>query len=616
MVNLEGSGEKLYFALAIVNQISKHVPTETRIGALYDIACNFKHHIETRQLVPELFERLEFATSVFHAYAHSWGCQVEFNPRLIPNFGLTDGDGCERLWSALRSLIPINRQSNKSHRLVNLAVRTQAVNEANVARLGSWLTRRFRSAEARRHAAQAELSSVTSEDANWSEEAFRAAWQEQRTAEASKTAAQGAEEDRMKANKLYQLVEEYYKIERRIDEEDSDLDLLEGLKDKQGRLARDIDLAAFIECSVALRKLHREVIAYKTSREKLLSTRRGRGGSTFGQRGASKARKVELKTLSGVEKARKTYNKAVNAFQTAGGSSPSHLLSNFPIASSGHSIIELEETDSFWHDGFFTHAEAAWATDVLVKRGIVAVRNLDRADEEFARLGAEVRQALAWVEDEQDLISNRQALWSSALESAPTIYGEDEQHRLRTAIGGSDYATVRDCALIILAARMENLRKLKRAWFRDSSFLVLWNETRGPAGDHEPMPAALATFAARLLRDASNTSRTASVTWGGAGEAASVNSTPLTDTSPVSQVPNPLSRIHENDRQLVHRITEQLDGDMSVPGAKNLRDLTLQLVEQEKRMLYVSDSASDEGHGDDSSSEADNDMLDSGSEDN
>ncbi|SGY38454.1 BQ5605_C003g02033 [Microbotryum silenes-dioicae] len=477
MVNLEGLGEKLDFALAIVNQISKHVPTETRIGVLYDIACNFKHHIETRQLVPALFERLEFATS--------------------------------RLWSALRSLIPINRQSDKSHRLVNLAVRTQAVNEANVARLGSKACCPGRTQQRYLRRCQLVGGGIPR----------RAAWQEQRTVEASKTATQGAEEDRLKANKLYQLVEEYYRIERRIDlyllcsdEEDSDLDLLEGLKDKQGRLARDIYLAAFIEvqsgpglspkdlrhlcqCSVALRKLHCEVIAYKTSREKLLSTPRGGGGSTLGQRSASKARKVELKTLSGVEKARKAYNKAVNAFQTAGGTSPSHLLSNFPIASSGHSVIELEETDSFWHDGFFTHAEAAWATDVLVKRGIVAVRNLDRADEEFARLGAEVRQALAWVEDEQDLISNRQALWSSALgEFNPLQLSmmrmNTEQHRLRTAIGGSDYATVRDRALNILAARMENLRKLKRAWFRDSSLLVLWNETRGPAGDHEPMPAA------------------------------------------------------------------------------------------------------------------------------
>ncbi|KDE02154.1 hypothetical protein MVLG_07274, partial [Microbotryum lychnidis-dioicae p1A1 Lamole] len=168
------------------------------------------------------------------------------------------------------------------------------------------------------------------------------------------------------------------------------------------------------QCSVALRKLHREVIAYKTSREILLSTRRGRGGSTLGQREANKARKTEVKTHSGAEKARNAYNKAVNAFRTAGGSSPSHVLNNLPSVGSLASILDLEDTDLFWQDGFFPHVEAAWATDPWVKRGIVAVRDLDRAAEEFARIGAEVRQTLAWLEDEHDLISSRQTLWLSA----------------------------------------------------------------------------------------------------------------------------------------------------------------------------------------------------------
>ncbi|SCZ89418.1 BZ3500_MvSof-1268-A1-R1_Chr1-1g01166 [Microbotryum saponariae] len=108
MVNLERSGEKLYYALAILKCISERLPENAKIGVLYDIARNFKHHIEKtkcayfpiichpRQLLPKLFKRLEFATSVFHAYAHIWSCQVEFNPRLIPNFGLTDGEGSVR----------------------------------------------------------------------------------------------------------------------------------------------------------------------------------------------------------------------------------------------------------------------------------------------------------------------------------------------------------------------------------------------------------------------------------------------------------------------------------------------------------------------------------------
>ncbi|SGZ14599.1 BQ5605_C029g10605 [Microbotryum silenes-dioicae] len=94
-----------YYALAILKHISERLPENAKIGVLYDIACNFKHHIEKtkcayfliichqRQLLPKLFKRLEFATSVFHAYAHIWSCQVEFNLCLIPNFGLTDGEG-------------------------------------------------------------------------------------------------------------------------------------------------------------------------------------------------------------------------------------------------------------------------------------------------------------------------------------------------------------------------------------------------------------------------------------------------------------------------------------------------------------------------------------------
>ncbi|SGY38663.1 BQ5605_C003g02058 [Microbotryum silenes-dioicae] len=97
-----------YYALAILKHISERLPENAKIGFLIDIACNFKHHIEKtkcayfliichqRQLLPKLFKRLEFATSVFHAYTHIWSCQVEFNPRLILNFGLTDGEGSVR----------------------------------------------------------------------------------------------------------------------------------------------------------------------------------------------------------------------------------------------------------------------------------------------------------------------------------------------------------------------------------------------------------------------------------------------------------------------------------------------------------------------------------------
>lgn len=44
-----------------------------------------------------------------HAYVHGWACQLIYNPRLQEGFGLTDGEGSERIWSRLRKLIGIGR---------------------------------------------------------------------------------------------------------------------------------------------------------------------------------------------------------------------------------------------------------------------------------------------------------------------------------------------------------------------------------------------------------------------------------------------------------------------------------------------------------------------------
>ncbi len=42
--------------------------------------------------------------------------QVEFNPRRLPGYGLTDGEGIERLWSYMRPFGPITKEMTPSHR--------------------------------------------------------------------------------------------------------------------------------------------------------------------------------------------------------------------------------------------------------------------------------------------------------------------------------------------------------------------------------------------------------------------------------------------------------------------------------------------------------------------
>lgn len=48
-----------------------------------------------------------FGISAMHAYGHQWSCQLIYNPQLRDGFGLSDGEGVERLWSRLRKLIGI-----------------------------------------------------------------------------------------------------------------------------------------------------------------------------------------------------------------------------------------------------------------------------------------------------------------------------------------------------------------------------------------------------------------------------------------------------------------------------------------------------------------------------
>ncbi|KDE02152.1 hypothetical protein, variant, partial [Microbotryum lychnidis-dioicae p1A1 Lamole] len=128
-----------------------------------------------------------------------------------------------------------------------------------------------------------------------------------------------------------------------MDTEEPDSDVLESLSAKRRSLGMDIDRAAMAQAR------------YVTG----LSSRDG-------------------KIHSGAEKARKTYNKAVEAFRLAMGSTPSSLLNNLRISDNLKSAIDLDETDPFWQDGFFTHVEAAWAVNPWVKRGVTAVRAKDR----------------------------------------------------------------------------------------------------------------------------------------------------------------------------------------------------------------------------------------------
>lgn len=115
LANLTSAGEKQHYALALLDQLFKHMPPQMTVGLLYDIGCQLERSCQKWQLLDEnTLSRISFAVAVFHAYGHQWPCQIIYHPRKREGFGLSDGEGCERLWSSLKQLIPSLRVSGVS----------------------------------------------------------------------------------------------------------------------------------------------------------------------------------------------------------------------------------------------------------------------------------------------------------------------------------------------------------------------------------------------------------------------------------------------------------------------------------------------------------------------
>ncbi|EFP86300.2 uncharacterized protein PGTG_12256 [Puccinia graminis f. sp. tritici CRL 75-36-700-3] len=115
--NIYKSGEGRGLPMSIIKRLLGELNPTTQIGILYDIGCTLGKFFQSRKLLTEQLPRMKFATAVFHSYVHDWPCQIQFNPRYNKGWGLTDGEGLERLWSYLSPLVGPQRYATRNHRL-------------------------------------------------------------------------------------------------------------------------------------------------------------------------------------------------------------------------------------------------------------------------------------------------------------------------------------------------------------------------------------------------------------------------------------------------------------------------------------------------------------------
>ncbi|XP_065054216.1 uncharacterized protein LOC135683019 isoform X2 [Rhopilema esculentum] len=110
------TGERLGYSVMVLEALVEECkPRGQKIYYLYDIACKLKSHLKKLDRQKEI-QSVTFGIPVFHCYGHVGSCQIEYNPRLIDDIGLVDGEWMERLWSYLRPFSRITKETTLENR--------------------------------------------------------------------------------------------------------------------------------------------------------------------------------------------------------------------------------------------------------------------------------------------------------------------------------------------------------------------------------------------------------------------------------------------------------------------------------------------------------------------
>ena len=177
LVNMTSAGEKQHYVLCLLDKLFQHIPLLMRLGVLYDIACQLHRSCEKFKFLPHALDRIVFGISVFHAYGHQWPCQITYHPRKCPGFGLSDGESAERFWSSIKLLIPSLRVSGYYNRIYTLDTQVKHLDHKSLLELGNWLHRKWLATAERKKGAIVILESLYAE--NISSDFSRAQWLQQ-----------------------------------------------------------------------------------------------------------------------------------------------------------------------------------------------------------------------------------------------------------------------------------------------------------------------------------------------------------------------------------------------------------------------------------------------------
>lgn len=262
LVNMTSAGEKQHYALALINKLFENIPTDMTIGILYDIGCQMHRSCVKWGFLDAYLDRITFGISVFHAYGHQWPCQMIYHPRKCPGFGFTDGEGCERFWSAIKLLIPSMRVAGFYHRLYTIDTQVRYLDEKSMLGLGQWLSRKWTNVTDKQIEAETKLKNI-----NIAEDVLRREWKAQITEQTKPITRQSKKKGDQAIEALLALKEtqkicrsEISKLEKQLlgytdyDDDDSDDDNDDGLANINTKLGEARLKLKTIEATIKRRR--------------------------------------------------------------------------------------------------------------------------------------------------------------------------------------------------------------------------------------------------------------------------------------------------------------------------------------------------------------------------
>ncbi|KAK0518952.1 hypothetical protein OC834_007549, partial [Tilletia horrida] len=138
--DITSPGERHHYAIALLQCLFRAMRGVLHhVGVMYDIGCRFAPNPSIKSVLSKDIE-ITWTIPLFHVYGHTLACRVQFSPRRVDGMGWTDGEGMERVWSGVSSLVASARSMSQVSRRFHLEERLEHLAVTRRRTLARWIT--------------------------------------------------------------------------------------------------------------------------------------------------------------------------------------------------------------------------------------------------------------------------------------------------------------------------------------------------------------------------------------------------------------------------------------------------------------------------------------------